>query len=56
MIGQDITMHVLFTSFNNDENAFSFEPEALVYGPNNVYVLKHNVADGYRDGDKWKNY
>ena len=25
MIGQDITMRVKFTSFNNDENAFRFE-------------------------------
>ena len=46
MIGQDITMHVKFTSFNNDENAFRFETEALVYEPKNVYVLEHNVADG----------
>jgi len=22
------------------------QPEALVYGPKNVYVLEHNVADG----------
>ena len=46
MIGQMITMHALFTSYNSDENALGFEIEELVYGPNNVYVLKHNVADG----------
>ena len=49
-------MFYLLTSFNNDENAFCFETEALVYGPKNLHVLKHNVADGYRDGDKRKNY
>jgi hypothetical protein len=45
MIGQIITMHVLFTSYNNDENALGFKIEELVYGPKNVYVLKHTMSE-----------